>query len=92
VLKQHVAALYLNMPTSSANATEIGDGIAELSRDDKALFQEVVQLKFAFLSNSYSRSSGSKNQKTEGGYIKFKTRQRVTADGVRSRLAAEVQF
>ena len=42
VLRQHFAALYLNLPTSSANAREIDDGIAELSRDDKALFQEIV--------------------------------------------------
>jgi hypothetical protein len=30
VLKKHVAALYLNLLTSSAKAREIGDGIAEL--------------------------------------------------------------
>jgi hypothetical protein len=42
VLRQHVAALYLNLPTSSVNARETGDGMAKLSRDDKALFQEIV--------------------------------------------------
>jgi hypothetical protein len=42
VLKKHVAALYLNLPTSSAKARKIGDGIAELPEGDKALFQEIV--------------------------------------------------
>ena len=30
--------------------------------------------------------------KIEGEYVKFKTTQRVTADGEKSRLAAEAQF
>jgi hypothetical protein len=31
-------------------------------------------------------------EKREGRYVKFKTRQRVTVDGGKSRLAAEAQF
>jgi hypothetical protein len=96
VLRQHVAALYLNLPTFSANAWEIGDGIAELSRDDKALFQEIVQLKLGesllFCPTAAIAAAGARIRKMEGGYVKFKTRQRVTADGGKSRLAAEAQF
>jgi hypothetical protein len=38
VLKQHVAALYLNLPTPSVEASDMGGGMADLPQDDKALF------------------------------------------------------
>jgi hypothetical protein len=36
--------------------------------------------------------AGAGIRKIEGGYVKFKTRQRVTADRGKSRLAAKAQF
>jgi hypothetical protein len=96
VLKKHVAALYLNLPTYSTKAREIGEGIAELPQGDKALFQEIVQLKLGesllFCPTAAIAVAGAGIEKMEGGYVKFKTRQRVTADGGKSRLAAEAQF
>jgi hypothetical protein len=38
VLKQYVAALYLNLPTPSEEASDIDGGMAELLQSDKALF------------------------------------------------------
>jgi hypothetical protein len=95
VLKQHVAALYLNLPTPSVEASNVGDGIAELPQDDKALFQKIVQLKLGesllFCPTAAVAVAGEGIGRMEGGYVKFKTRQRVTADGGKSRLAAEAQ-
>jgi hypothetical protein len=59
----NMLSLYLNLPTSSAKAREMDDGIAELPQGDEALFQEIFQLKFAFLSNGCNRSSRSRNRK-----------------------------
>jgi hypothetical protein len=36
--------------------------------------------------------AGAGIDEREGRYVKFKTRQRVTVDGGKSRLAAEAQF
>jgi hypothetical protein len=36
--------------------------------------------------------AGAGIEKREGRYVKFKTRQRVTVDGGKSRLATEAQF
>jgi hypothetical protein len=36
--------------------------------------------------------AGAEIEKRKGRYVKFKRRQRVTADGRKSRLAAEAQF
>ncbi|KAI2478958.1 DUF3435 domain containing protein [Pyrenophora tritici-repentis] len=44
VLKQHVAALYLNLPTSS-QAGVGSDEKSEVSEDDRALFHKIVRLK-----------------------------------------------
>ncbi|KAF1352975.1 hypothetical protein EJ07DRAFT_168674 [Lizonia empirigonia] len=96
VLKQHVAALYLNLPTPSVEASDIDGGMAELPQDDKALFQEIVRLKLGesllFCPTAAVAVAGEGIGRMEGGYVKFKTRQRVTADGGKSKLAAEAQF
>jgi hypothetical protein len=41
MLRKQVAALYLNLPTSSVKAREMDDGIAELPQSDKALFPDL---------------------------------------------------
>jgi hypothetical protein len=93
VLKQHVAALYLNLPTPSVEASDMDGGMADLPQDDKALFQEIVRLKLGesllFCPTAAVKVAGEGIGRMEGGYVKFKTRQRVTADGGKSRLAAE---
>lgn len=93
MLKQHVAALYLNLPTPSIEATNISDGIAGLLHGDKALFQEIVRLKLGesllFCLTAVVTVAGEGVRRIEGGYVKFKTKQRVTADGGKSRLAAK---
>jgi hypothetical protein len=95
VLKQHVAALYLNLPTPSVEASDVGGDTTELPQDDKALFQEIVRLKLGesllFCPTAAVAVAGQGIGRMEGGYVKFKTRQRVTADGGKSRLAAEAQ-
>jgi hypothetical protein len=41
VLKGHVAALFLNLPTSS-QARASGDEMAEVPKDDRELFYKIV--------------------------------------------------
>lgn len=88
VLKQHIAALYLNSLTSVSK-----DDTNDKIFDDKTLFQEIVRLKLGqSLLFSPTAAVGVDNEeikRMEGNYVKFKTRQRVTADGGRSKLAAE---
>ncbi|XP_014558608.1 hypothetical protein COCVIDRAFT_14210 [Bipolaris victoriae FI3] len=92
VLKRHVAALYLNLPTSSQAGASGGEK-AEMLKDDTELFHEIVRLKLGesllFCPSAVVKVIGGEIGKMEGRYVKFKTRQRVTADGGRSRLAAE---
>lgn len=92
VLKQHIAALYLNSLPSSTTAGA-GDEAAEVPKDDKMLFNEIVKLKLGesllFCPTAAVTVVGSGIGRMEGNYVKFKTRQRVTADGGKSQLAAE---
>jgi hypothetical protein len=92
VLKKHVAALYLNLPTSSQAGTS-GDERAEVPKDNKALFQEIVRLKLResllFCPTAAVKVVEGGIGRIEGGYVRFKTRQRVTADRGKSKLAAE---
>jgi hypothetical protein len=92
VLKKHVAALYLNLPTSSQAGTS-GDEKAEVPKDDRALFHEIVRLKLGesllFCPTAAVKMVEEGIGRMEGGYVRFKTRQRVTADGGKSKLAAE---
>jgi hypothetical protein len=93
VLKQHVAALYFNLPAPSVEASDMDGGMADLPKNDKALFQEIIQLKLGesllFCPTAAVKVAGEGIERMEGCYMKFKTRQRVTADGGKSRLAAE---
>jgi hypothetical protein len=92
VLKKHVAALYLNLPTSS-QAGASGDEKAEVPKDGRALFHEIVQLKLGesllFCPTAAVKVMGGGIERMEGTYVRFKTRQRITADGGKSKLAAE---
>jgi hypothetical protein len=93
VLKDHVAGLFLNFLTSSTKTGVDTDGKVEISKDDKALFQEIVELKLGqsllFCPTAAVTVVGKGIGRMEGGYVKFKTRQRVTADGGKSKLAAD---
>ncbi|KAI1680238.1 hypothetical protein KJE20_10878 [Pyrenophora tritici-repentis] len=92
VLNRHVAALYLNLPTSSQTGAS-GDEEVEVPKDDRALFHEIVRLKLGesllFCPTAAVKVVGREIERMEGGYVRFKTRQRVTADGGKSKLAAE---
>ncbi|KAK7182356.1 hypothetical protein PSPO01_11590 [Paraphaeosphaeria sporulosa] len=92
VLKQHIAAIYLNSLSSPMTADE-DDKTAEIPQDDKALFNEIVELKLGesllFCPTAAFSVFGRGIRRMEGIYVKFKTRQRVTADGGKSKLAAE---
>jgi hypothetical protein len=92
VLKGHVAALYLNLPTSfQAGASD--NEKTEVLKDDRAFFHEIVRLKLGesllFCPTAAVKVVGGGIERMEGRYVRFKTRQRVTADGGRSKLAAE---
>jgi hypothetical protein len=73
VLKQHVAALYLNLPTPSVEASDMDGGMADLPQDDKALFQEIVRLKLVesllFCPTAAVKVAGEGIGRTEGGYL-----------------------
>ncbi|KAF2450187.1 hypothetical protein P171DRAFT_450876 [Karstenula rhodostoma CBS 690.94] len=92
VLKQHIAALYLNSLISATHGG-VYNGTEEATRDDKALFNEIVRLKLGesllFCPTAAVKVAGEGIGRMEGSYVKFKTRQRVTADGGKSKLAAE---
>ncbi|EMD96676.1 hypothetical protein COCC4DRAFT_141955 [Bipolaris maydis ATCC 48331] len=94
VLKRHVAALYLNLPTSS-QAGASGDEKVEGAKDDTELFLEIVRLKLGesllFCPSAVIKVVGEEIERMEGRYVKFKTRQRVTADGGRSLIGAAVE-
>jgi hypothetical protein len=87
ILKQHIAALYLNSlasPSETANDQTV---------DDKMVFHDIVRLKLGesllFSPSAAVRVAQEELGRMEGSYVKFKTRQRVTADGGKSKLAAE---
>jgi hypothetical protein len=92
VLKKHIAALYLNSLLSSM-AVGAGDTTAGVQKDDKALFREIVTLKLGesllFCPTAAVAVAGEGIGRMEGSYVKLKTRQRVTGDGGKSKLAAE---
>jgi hypothetical protein len=88
VLKKHIAALYLNLPTTSPDGTSDD----EVTKDERALFHEIVQLKLGesllFCPTAAVAVAGKGIERMAGSYMKFKTRQRVTADGGKSKLAS----
>jgi hypothetical protein len=92
VLKKHVAALYLNLPTSSQAGTS-GDKKAEVPKGNRALFYKIVRLKLResllFCPTAAVKMVEEGIGRIEGGYVRFKTRQRVTADRGKSKLAAQ---
>ncbi|KAF2662936.1 hypothetical protein K491DRAFT_584523 [Lophiostoma macrostomum CBS 122681] len=91
VLKKHIGALYLGAwKGSEEDEGEHGDGGP--AGNERALFQQIVRLKLGesllFCPTAAVTMSGGAIGKMHAGYVKFKTRQRVTADGGRTRLAA----
>jgi hypothetical protein len=92
VLKQHIAALFLDSPIFTDKSDGM-DGIAEPSQGEKAVFQQIVRLNLGesllFCPSAAIDVADQGIEKMEGGYVKFKTRQRVTADGGGNRTAAE---
>ncbi|KAF2871051.1 hypothetical protein BDV95DRAFT_628946 [Massariosphaeria phaeospora] len=88
VLKKHVAALFL----SKSNA---GDGEEENGQvDDRVLFEIIVRLKLgeSLLFCPTAAIDVEEEQgvlRMVGGYVKFRTRKRLTADGGQSKLAGD---
>ncbi|EUC41624.1 hypothetical protein COCMIDRAFT_40206 [Bipolaris oryzae ATCC 44560] len=93
VLKHHVAALYLNLPTGSQVGAS-GDEKAKVPKSDLEVFHEIVRLKLGesllFCPSAVVGVVGEGIERMEGRYFKFKTRQRVTADGGRSKVLSEI--
>jgi hypothetical protein len=80
------------LPTSSQAGTS-GNEEAEVPKDDRALFYEIVRLKLGesllFCPTAAVKVVGGGIERMEGRYVRFKTRQRFTADGGKSKLATE---
>jgi hypothetical protein len=94
VLKKHVGALYLGRIGGGAEG-EVEEKEQEKegagAKGDRALFQEIVRLRLGesllFCPTAAVTVMGGVIGKMHEGYVKFKTRQRVTADGGKSKLA-----
>lgn len=76
-MKQHIVALYLNSRQSDLL-------IEEDLRDDKISFNEIASLDIGesllFCPIAAVTVAGEEMGRMVGGYVKLKTRQRVTAD------------
>jgi hypothetical protein len=76
------------LPTTSPDGTSDD----EVTKDERALFHEIVQLKLGesllFCPTAAVAVAGKGIKRMAGSYEKFKTRQRVTADGGKSKLAS----
>jgi hypothetical protein len=92
MLKKHVAALYLNLPTSSQAGTS-SDKKAKVSKNNRVLFYKIVWLKLResllFCPTATVKIVEEGIRRIERGYVRFKTRQRVTADRGKSKLTAK---
>jgi len=90
VLKKHVAGLFLN---GNSLTLEGGEGGEKTGEADKKLFQQIVQLRLGesllFCPTAAVEVRGDEIVKMVDGYVKFKTRERVTADGGTTKLAEE---
>ncbi|KAF2189891.1 hypothetical protein K469DRAFT_561992 [Zopfia rhizophila CBS 207.26] len=92
VLKKHIAALYLSsMSNTPMEEGEVEEGNKEMAKDDKALFQQIVRLKLGesllFCPTAAVRVAGGAIERMVDACVRFRTRQRVTADGGLSKLA-----
>ncbi|KAF2630531.1 hypothetical protein BU25DRAFT_335190, partial [Macroventuria anomochaeta] len=86
VLKKHVAGLYL----SSDGIEEDGKKVPT-SIDERALFRQIVKLKLGesllFCPMAAVDFNSGELQRMADQFVRFRTRQRITADGSRTRLA-----
>jgi hypothetical protein len=90
VLKKHVAGLFLNGNSLTSKGGVEGE---ETSEADKKLFQQIVQLRLGesllFCPTAAVEVRRDEIVKMVDGYVKFKTRERLTADGGTTKLAEE---
>ena len=93
VLQDHIAALYLQSVAASWTTVEDVDGTVGRSQKKEVFFEEIVRLKLGesllFCPTAAVAVKQGIVAKMGGSYVKFKTRSRITADGGKSRLAAE---
>ncbi|KAF2466608.1 uncharacterized protein BDR25DRAFT_236863 [Lindgomyces ingoldianus] len=97
VLKKHVAGLFLNsIAAKKEEGTETEK--AELKggkrlEGDLATFQKIVKLRLGesllFCPTAAVDMMGNEIVRMEGGYARFRTRMRVTADGGKSKFAGD---
>jgi hypothetical protein len=90
VLKKHVAGLFLN---GGSLTLEGGEQEGKKGEADQKLFQQIVQLKLGesllFCPTAAVGVQGHEIVKMVDEYVKFKTRERMTADGGTTKLAEE---
>jgi hypothetical protein len=91
VLKKHIAGLYLD---GEEGKTHDENGSPKAS--ERALFRRIVELKLGesllFCPTAVvGVQEHGKLQRMADGFVKFRTRKRVTADGGRTHLAGEVR-
>ncbi|KAF2795977.1 hypothetical protein K505DRAFT_381501 [Melanomma pulvis-pyrius CBS 109.77] len=95
VLKKHIAGMFLNGNSMSSEGSggEEGDEIGKKGKVDKELFQQIVQLKLGesllFCPTAAVAVDGNEIVRMVDRYVKFKTRERVTADGGTTKLAGD---
>jgi hypothetical protein len=91
VLKKHIAGLYLD-----GDEGETRDESGSAKASERALFRRIVELKLGesllFCPTAVvGVQEHGKLQRMVDGFVKFRTRKRVTADGGRTHLAGEVR-
>jgi hypothetical protein len=86
VLKKHIAGLYLDGGEDAA-----GGESGSVKANERALFRQIVELKLGesllFCPTAVVGIEGGHLQRMVDGFVKFRTRKRVTADGGRTHLA-----
>jgi len=89
VLKKHIAGLYLG--TGEEDGSQEGE--TEKTKDHRALFQKIVELKVGesllFCPTAVMGIRDTEVRRMLGQFLKFRTRDRITADGGRTRLAGD---
>lgn len=95
VLKKHIAGMFLNgnSISSEGSGDEEWDEIGKKGEADKELFQQIVQLKLGesllFCPTAAVAVDGNEIVRMVDRFVKFKTRERVTADGGTTKLAGD---
>jgi hypothetical protein len=89
VLKKHIAGLYLD-----GNEEAARDEIGSAKASERALFRRIVELRLGesmlFCPTAVVGVEDGELQRMVDGFVKFRTRKRVTADGGRTHLAGKM--